>query len=247
MVANLDSPTFRDVVKRLEEFKNDEYAAHHQSFFKTGRGCYGEGDVFLGLTVPKQREIASGFRNLPLEEIEKLLMSPFHECRFTALVILINFFNKGNDEDKSDAVNLYLRSTQFINNWDLVDVSAHKILGPWLENRDRNVLYTLADSDSLWEQRISILTTMHFVRRGDFDDCLAISERLLYHRHDLIHKAVGWLLREIGKKDRAVLDDFLQKYYKTMPRTMLRYAIEKHSATERREYLGKGKILSDKS
>lgn len=226
-----------DVVERIKKSGNDAYAAHHQKFFKTENGGYGEGDLFYGLRVPEQRIIAKEFHELPLSEVQELLLNPYHECRLTALIILTEYFQKGDEASKEAAVKLYLNSTAYINNWDLVDLSCYKILGPWLEGRDRLVLYKLADSVSLWEQRIAVITTMHFIRHGDFTDCLAISEKLLNHPHDLIHKAVGWMLRETGKRSKLIEDDFLNKHYKDMPRTMLRYAIEKYPENERQAYL----------
>lgn len=230
-------PTAEQIIALIKQSKNDKYAVHHQKFFKTEKGGYGEGDLFYGLKIPEQRRIAKESGSLPLTGIEKLLHNPYHECRMTALIILIEYFQKGDNADKEAAVNLYLDSTEYINNWDLVDITCYKLLGPWLEKRDRSLLYKLADSHSLWEQRISIITTMHFIRRGDFDDCLAISEKLLNHPHDLIHKAVGWMLREVGKRNKSNEDEFLKKHYKTMPRIMLRYAIEKYPETERQAYL----------
>jgi 3-methyladenine DNA glycosylase AlkD len=230
-----------DVVEEIKQNRNASCAAHHQRFFKTGPGEYGEGDLFHGLRVPLVRQIAKKFRQTPLEEIKKLLEDPYHECRMAALFILIDYFSRSGEDEKAAAVELYLGSTDFINNWDLVDLSCYKLLGPWLKKRDRAVLYRLSESDSLWEQRISIITTMHFIRCGDFIEALAISEKLLNHPHDLIHKAVGWMLREAGNRDKAAEDGFLRSHYRQMPRTMLRYAIEKYPEAERQAYL-KGRI-----
>lgn len=233
--------TADDVIKTLNANQNPAKAKQLLRFFKTGEGEYGEGDQFLGITIPEQRAIAKKYKTMRLDEIKRLLENPWHECRMTALFILINYFNLGKELEKEAAVRLYLDSTDYVNNWDLVDSSAYKLLGPWLENRDRSVLYRLAESESLWEQRIAIIATMHFIRKNDFTDTLALSEKLLNHHHDLIHKAVGWMLREAGNRNKAAEDAFLKKHYHRMPRTMLRYAIEKYPEEERQAYL-KGQI-----
>lgn len=199
-----------------------------QGYFKTGKGEYGEGDVFIGVYVPDQRNIAKRYyKEVTLAEIEALLHEPIHEYRLTALYTLSLMYEKMADK-RSDIAALYLRNTKNINNWDLIDVSAPKILGPYLlETGNTSVLYEFARSGELWQQRIAIMSTLAFIRAGRYDDTLTISQILLHHKHDLIHKAVGWMLRVVGDKDRAVEIEFLKMHYRDMPRTMLRYAIEK--------------------
>lgn len=212
-------------------------AEHSQRFFKTGKGEYAEGDVFLGLTVPKQRKIASKFKDLPLNEIQKMLNSVIHEYRFVAIVLIVNRFKRTKDtQERKKLINFYLDNTENINNWDLVDVSA-RILGEYLYDKDRTKLYDLAHSNNLWEQRIAIIATSYFIDKNEFTDTIKISEILLDHNHDLIHKAVGWMLREVGKRDLNVLLEFLNKYNTVMPRTMLRYSIEKFPQDLRLHYL----------
>lgn len=232
--------TAQNIITDLQALGNPEKADHLSRFFKTGKGEYGEGDLFIGVTVPEQRGIAKKYRSAGFPVLRELIASPYHEVRLTALLILVSQFEKNKNEGfRKSCVDFYLSQTRYINNWDLVDLSCYKLLGVWLTDKDRSLLYTLSESANLWEQRISIVTCMHFVRKGDFKDCLALSERLLNHPHDLIHKAVGWLLRETGKKDRQVLTDFLQTRYRQMPRTMLRYAIEHYPEEERKKYLAK--------
>ncbi|MFH1802682.1 MAG: DNA alkylation repair protein [archaeon] len=218
----------------LKSLASPEKAKLLQRYFKTGKGQYGEGDIFLGVTVPEIRAIAKKYKDLPLEEIKSLLTSKIHEERLTALLLLVHLYQKNPDKK---FVDLYLSNTKYINNWDLVDLTSHKILGHYLENKPRDILYNLAKSTSLWERRISIISTFYFIPKKDFKDALALAEILLHDKHDLMHKAVGWVLREIGKKDLPTLQIFLKKYYKTMPRTMLRYAIEKFPEEERKKYL----------
>lgn len=221
----------------LIKLKNPAKAKILARFFKTGKGEYGGGDVFLGISVPKQRKIAKKYINADLKDVEKLLQSKIHEHRLTTLLIAVAKYQKADDKGKKEIVNFYLRNTRWINNWDLVDLSAEKILGAYLFNKDRSILYKLADSKNLWERRIAILSTFYFIKNNQFTDALKISEVLLKDGHDLIHKAVGWMLREIGKRNQAVAEKFLLKYYKRMPRTMLRYAIEKFSERKRKMYL----------
>jgi 3-methyladenine DNA glycosylase AlkD len=223
----------------LEKLSDPEHAMKLQGFFKTGEGEYGEGDLFLGVRVPDQRRIAKKYRNLPLTDVLELLQSEIHEHRLTALFILTEQFKKGDEEVRRRIVDLYLSNTASVNNWDLVDSSAHKILGAWLVDKTRDVLYELAESENLWERRISIISTFAFIKRGGLVDALALAEALVDDEHDLIHKASGWVLREVGKKDQSVLEKFLLKHYKTMPRTMLRYAIERLPEERRRFYMGR--------
>lgn len=226
------------ITSDLKALGNPDKAAHLSRFFKTGKGQYGEGDLFIGVTVPEQRNVVKKYQTADLETLEKLICSPFHEIRLTAILILLSKYEKEKEtEVRKTYVDFYITHTPYINNWDLVDLSCYKLLGHWLADKDRNILYEWAVCDDLWKQRISIVSCMHFIRKGDFHDCLAISDLLIHHPHDLIHKAVGWLLRETGKKDRAVLTGFLNNRYKTMPRTMLRYAIEHFPETERKKYL----------
>jgi 3-methyladenine DNA glycosylase AlkD len=206
-------------------------------FFKTGKGEYGYGDVFVGVTVPEQRKIAKRFANLPLMEIEKLLLSDVHECRMTALFILVGQYERGDPRTRDDIVRLYLRNRSRVNNWDLVDSSASYILGQHLLKRDRKIIYTLVRSKSLWDRRIAIIATQAFIREDDFTDTLKLAEILFQDEHDLIHKAVGWMLREVGNRSLAVEESYLKKYVHMMPRTMLRYAIEKFSEVKRKKYL----------
>lgn len=229
-----------EIISQLKKAGNPEKAAHLSRFFKTGKGEYGEGDLFLGVTVPEQRTIAKKYRETDHTVLHELLLSPYHEVRLTGLLILVEQFTKHKEPAyRQCCVDFYLAHTSRINNWDLVDLTCYKIVGVWLTDKDRQLLYQLAASQNMWKQRISIVSCMHFVRQGDFKDCIAISDRLLGHHHDLIHKAVGWLLRETGKKDRTTLTEFLATHYTRMPRTMLRYAIEHFPEEERKYYLKK--------
>jgi 3-methyladenine DNA glycosylase AlkD len=222
--------------KELDDHKNLKKAKILSRFFKTGKGQYGEGDIFLGIKVPEQRRIAKKY-NLSLEEIQELLNSKIHEYRLVALFVLIDKYKKF--KDKKIIVDFYLKNTRNINNWDLVDLSASKILGEYLIDKNKEILYKLAKSNDLWEKRISIIATLAFIKTNKFEDTLKISKILLNDKHDLIHKAVGWMLREVGKKDQKVEEEFLKKCYKKMPRTMLRYSIEKFDEIKRKDYLKK--------
>jgi len=226
-----------DVKKELKKYINKQKAEKYKSFFKTAKGDYGEGDIFLGVVVPDQRKVAKIYKDLPIDEIEILLHDPIHECRFTALVILINCFEKASESEKETYVNLYMYNYTQVNNWDLVDVSAPKILGPWFYDKERKTLYEWAKSGHLWKERIAIMSTFYFIKKNDYKDALAIADILLNHDHDLIHKAVGWMIREIGNRDLDIEINFLKNRYKKMPRTMLRYAIEKFPEKLRKSYL----------
>ncbi len=229
-----------DHIKRdLSQLSDPDRAKKLSGFFKTGKGQYGEGDVFLGIPVPEQRKVAKKYIDLSLKDLQELLNSKIHEHRFTALVILISKYRKAEKLGKEEIFNFLLKNIENINNWDLVDSSAPRIVGDYLVNKDRSILYKLAKSNSLWERRISILSTFIFIDNNDFEDALNISELLLQDKHDLIHKAVGWALREIGKRDQNVEERFLTKYCLQMPRTMLRYAIEKIDEKKRKFYLTK--------
>ncbi len=226
------------VRSELKSAGNPDRAAHHERFFRAYPGGYGEGDRFFGVTVPSQRKIALRYRHLPLAQILRLLRDPVHECRLTALFILIDQFERGDDPGRRSILDTYLDHLDQVNNWDLVDASAPKILGAFLaDGGDRTILRELAESGHLWRQRVAVVACHRCIREGDFADFLAIAESLLYHEHDLIHKAVGWMLREVGKRDEAVLHDFLRSRYQTMPRTMLRYAIERFDRPTRTAYL----------
>ena len=230
--------TMLDQIKRdLSKLSNPEKAKKLSGFFKTGKGEYGEGDIFLGISVPEQRKVAKRYLDLPLSDLQELLSSKIHEHRLTALLILVSKYGKTNNSGKEEIFRFYLKNTENINNWDLVDLSAPKIIGDYLFNKDTSILFKLAKSDNLWERRIAILSTFKFIRNNDFEDALSISELLLHDEHDLIHKAVGWMLREIGKRDQEIEERFLSKYYMQMPRTMLRYAIEKFDENKRKFYL----------
>jgi 3-methyladenine DNA glycosylase AlkD len=227
------------IKKEMSQLSDPNRAKNLSWFFKTGKGQYGEGDIFLGIPVPEQRKVAKKYVDLSLEDLQELLNSKVHEHRFTALVILIIKYRKAEESGKKEIFDFYLRNTENVNNWDLVDLSAPRIVGDYLINRERSILYKMAKSDSLWERRISILSTFTFIDNNDFEDALNISELLLHDEHDLIHKAVGWALREIGKRDQNVEERFLAKHCLLMPRTMLRYAIEKFDEAKRKRYLNR--------
>ena len=250
------------IKKELNILGNSERAKNLQRFFKTGKGEYGEGDVFLGIDggVPAKRKIAKKYENLSFSNLQNLLDSKIHEYRFIALVILVNKFKKigksnfpkckpskclQNSQllvEQKEIFDFYIKNARRVNNWDLVDTSAPHIVGRYLQNKkDREILYKFAKSKNLWKKRISIISTFAFIRKGQFEDTLKIAEILLNDEHDLIHKAVGWMLREVGNKDRKVEERFLIKHYGQMPRTMLRYAIEKFPESLRQKYL-KGEI-----
>ena len=208
-----------------------------QRFFKTGPGGYAEGDLFIGVTVPLVRQVCRECRGTGVDEIAVLLQSPVHEDRLLALFLLVDAFTHGNEPERRRIYRLYLSTTRFINNWDLVDSSAPQIVGGWLRDRSRLPLTRLGKSRSLWERRIAIMATQHFIKQGDFADTFRIADILLADEHDLIHKAVGWMLREVGNRDGRAERAYLKPRYKRMPRTMLRYAIEKFPDDERRKYL----------
>lgn len=225
----------------LRAIANPAKARLLSRFFKTGRGEYGEGDVFLGVMVPETREIAKRYASMPLQEVRELLSSGIHEERLTGLLILVDKYRKSGEGERKRIFDFYLANTHGINNWDLVDLSAPEIVSGYLLEhvKERAVLYRLARSHSIWERRISILGTFQFIKARQFGDSLKIAGMLLEDEHDLIHKAVGWMLREIGKRDQAVEERFLKKHCKTMPRTALRYAIERFDADRRRYYMKK--------
>ncbi len=226
----------QDELKKLE---NPEKAKSCQKFFQTYKGGYGEGDQFWGVSVPRQRAIAKKFfKEISLQESGLLLSSKYHEERLTAVFILVLKYQKAKTEDeKQKVVNTYLNNIEGVNNWDIVDSSAHKILGPYLIDKDKSLLYELLDSENLWKQRIAIIATYHFISKNKYDDTIKMAKMMLPHKHDLIHKAVGWMLREVGKRDFNTEYTFLKKHYKAMPRTMLRYAIEKFDEELRQQFL----------
>jgi 3-methyladenine DNA glycosylase AlkD len=215
------------ILQEILSMADPEKAVFLQRYFKTGKGQYAEGDVFLGLTVPMVRDIVKHSPPLPLTEIEQLIRSEYHDARLAGFLLLVKQFKKATEPERKAIFDFYLKHARRANNWDLVDASCRDIIGLYLlDKADRTALYRLAESDNLWEQRMSIVSTWMFIKYRRFDDTLALAEKLLHHPHDLMHKAVGWMLREVGKKDRAALRDFLERHYTTMPRTMLRYAIE---------------------
>ena len=232
-------PFLFQLKKELKELSNSKQAKNLQRFFKTGKNEYGEGDIFLGVKVPIQRKIAAKFQNLSLKDIEKLFGSKIHEHRMTSLFILISKYEKADEREKKIIFNFYLKNIKNINNWDLVDISAPKIVGDYLMEKPKEILYKFAKSKNLWKKRIAIISTYAFIKNNEFDDALKISEILIADKQDLIQKAVGWMLREIGKRDQKIEEKFLKKYYLKMSRTMLRYAIERFDENKRKFYLKK--------
>jgi 3-methyladenine DNA glycosylase AlkD len=230
-------PTAAAMLRALRAVSNRARVADLQRFFRTGAGQYGEGDRFIGATVPAVRTLCRQFKTASLESIDSLLQSPIHEARLLALLLLVQAFRATDERGQRRIYTLYLSRTPFINNWDLVDTSAPHIVGGWLAVRSRAPLRRLARSESLWERRISIIATLYFIRRHDLDDTFALADLLLNDPHDLIHKAVGWMLREAGDQDPAAARRFLATRHTRMPRTMLRYAIEKYPEAERQRYL----------
>ena len=226
-----------ELEKELSSLEDSHTASFLKRFFKTGPGEYGEGDLFRGIRVPVLRKLAKEYQSLTLGETEVLLRSSYHEDRLLALLILVRACLRGDDAVKEKAFDLYLKNTQFINNWDLVDSSAAQIVGAFLWDKNRDVLYRLARSSDLWERRIAIIATFHFIRRCEFTETLKIAEILLAAREDLIHKAVGWMLREVGNRNMNIEEGFLRNHHKRMPRVMLRYAIEKFPEPKRQQYL----------
>ncbi|MBU4284635.1 DNA alkylation repair protein [Patescibacteria group bacterium] len=227
-----------DIEREIKKHADPKRAKSSLWFFKTRKGEYGEGDVFLGINNPTARKIAKEFSSLAINDLSKVIKSKFHEERLIALLILVSKFQKTDEENRRKIYNFYLKHTQYINNWDLVDLSAYKIVGAYLEDKDKKILYELAKSKSIWKRRIAILSTFHYIGHGNSREALKIAEILLNDKHDLIHKAVGWMLREIGKCcGEEIEEKFLRKYYKIMPRTMLRYAIERFGEKKRKFYL----------
>lgn len=245
-----------EIKKDLKKLSNPDKIPDFQRFFKTKKGEYGEGDIFIGVKMPDVRKVVRKYcKELDLQQVQELLNSKIHEERMTALLVLVEkylFYNKlaskhkqelgiNKCELREEIVDLYLKNYQAINNWDLVDLSAPKILGDWFIDKDKSVLYEWAKSNNLWKKRIAMMACFGFIRQNEYEDALNIAEILLFDEHDLIHKAVGWMLREIGNRDLATEEKFLKRYYKKMPRTALRYAIEKFPEPKRKKYLN-GKI-----
>ena len=231
----------KNIKKRLEQLASRETAEILQKFFKTGPGEYGEGDIFIGVRVPDLRKLAKEFQDIAMSEVRAFLASSIHEERFLALLILVRNYGSGDEITKKKICDLYLENTPFINSWDLVDGSAHHIVGAFLMGKNKAPLYRLAKSENLWERRIAIISTFQFIKHDQYQETLEIAKILLTDPEDLIHKAVGWMLREIGKRDGVAEETFLKKHYIKMPRTMLRYAIEKFPEPKRQRYL-KGNI-----
>ncbi|TGE25580.1 DNA alkylation repair protein [Hymenobacter aquaticus] len=225
--------------KTLHTLSDPARAILLQRFFKTGPGEYGAGDQFLGLTLPQQREVARQFRELPLAEAEQLLASPWHEVRQTALIIWTLQFQKAGPAGRQAIHAAYLRSRARVNNWDLVDITCPLLIGTYLLDKDRTLLYELAAENHLWSQRMSIVSTLALIRKGQFQDTFGVAELLLSHPHDLIHKATGWMLREVGKRNEPALEEFLTDHHGQLPRTALRYAIEKFTPAQRQHYMRK--------
>lgn len=228
-----------ELKKELKKLANPKYAEVAERFFKTGKGEYGEGDIFFGIRMGPTRDLAKKYYDIKLKDIALLIKDKYHEVRMCSLLILVYQYQKGNPAEKKKVFDFYLKNTQHINNWDFVDVTCPNIVGDFLLDKNRNILYKLAGSQNLWERRIAIISTFTFIRDNDFKDTIKIAELLLNDNHDLIHKAVGWMLRETGKRDSKRLEVFLDKYYKKMPRVMLRYSIEKLDERKRKYYLNK--------
>lgn len=232
----MDSTSLRGDLKRLGTTKKAKASAW---FFKTGPGEYGEGDVFFGVTVPEQRLVSKKYSDLPLSEIQKLLDDNVHECRLTALMILVSQYEKGDKKVKEKIVKFYLKNSKKVNNWDLVDSSAPYILGDYLRDKERSILYKFAESKNLWQRRISIVSTLFLIKFGEYEDTFKLCKILFKDKEDLIHKACGWALREVGKKSEKTLLNFLDINVTVMPRTTLRYSIERLSESKRKYYLNK--------
>ena len=229
----------KDIIQAFRKEGRPEIAEHSSRFFKTAIGEYGEGDRFLGIRVPVVRTYAKKYKGASPAVVRKLLTSEFHEERLLSVILLVEKFKSGSAEDRKSIYEMYIGHTAYINNWDIIDTSAPHIVGAYLKDRSKHKLYEFARSDSLWERRIAIMATFHYIRQTEFEAALEISELLVHDKEDLIHKAVGWMLREIGKRDRVAEERFLKKHIKRMPRTMLRYAIEKFPEKKRKAYLTK--------
>lgn len=224
-----------DIRRELRRHADPKRAAVSKGFFKTGKGEYDEGDVFIGVTVPDSRKVAKKYVNISLDDLRDLIQSKIHEERLVGFLVLVEKYKNG---ERESAYRFYLENMRYANNWDLVDLTADKIVGDFLLDKNKSILYKLAKSDNLWERRVSIVSTFNFIKNNKFDDTLEIARILLNDRHDLIHKAVGWMLREVGKRNLKAEETFLKKHYGIMPRTMLRYAVEKFDDEKRKFYMG---------
>lgn len=225
------------IINEIKSYENKKFAAHHSIFFKTAKGEYGSGDLFLGLKVPTVRMISKKYYDkVNLKQINILIKNPYHEIRLAAIIMLVLKYKKAEPKEKEKIFKLYLKNVNYINNWDLVDVSAQYIVGPFVFGSSKK-LWELAKTDHLWSQRISVLSTFYFIRQGSYQATLDLSKHFLSHKHDLIHKATGWMLREIGKRDISALCAFLDEHHKVMPRTMLRYSIEKLPQDKKKFYM----------
>ncbi|MDR1182106.1 MAG: DNA alkylation repair protein [Bacteroidales bacterium] len=233
--------TAQIIINSLQYLSDANKARSMQGFFKTGKGEYAEGDIFWGIIVPKVRQVASIYYDISLKNIKQLIKHPVHEVRLCALLILVEQFKKGSKEEKDTIVDFYLSNIKYVNNWDLVDLSCYHLLGKYLMDKPKDILYKFARSSKIWKQRIAIVSTLAFIRSNDFEDALALSEMLLKQTHPLTHKATGWILREIGKYDESRMIDFLKTYYEKIPRTVIRCAIEKLPEKDRKNIL-KGKF-----
>ena len=231
------SSSLSTIRRELRSLGDPAIAAHAQRFFKTGKGEYGEGDRFLGIRVPVIRKLIRKHRSATLETFTKILKSKWHEERLFAALAMADRFARADEAEQKSIFDIYTANLEFVNNWDIVDGSAHLIIGPWLESRSRKLLYKLALSEVLWERRVAIMSTYHYIKQKEFEDTFALAEILLDDDEDLIHKAVGWMLREVGNRDLKAEEKFLRKHYKKMPRTMLRYAIERFPEKKRKNYL----------
>jgi len=238
----------QDIKNECQSLADPETARHSQRFFKTGKGEYGEGDIFLGIRVPVIRQLAKKYHQLPLNNITSLLKSKYHEQRLLALIMLVNLYKKSDDTTRKTIFDIYINNFKYINNWDLIDTTTPHIVGAYLFDKDRSLLYEFAASDNLWKRRMSVLACFYFIKKNDFNDGLTLAELLLEDNEDLIHKAVGWMLREIGKKNYGKTTSFLDKFAFCMPRTMLRYALEKFPADTRKSYMAmKHRLTAHKS
>ncbi|HRX64229.1 MAG TPA: DNA alkylation repair protein [Candidatus Absconditabacterales bacterium] len=232
---------YSQIKKELLALQNSEKAGILQGFFKTGKGEYGEGDVFLGITMPQQRQVVKKyFKEISFDDIQKLLESKYHEFRMSGLLCLVYKYEFEKDETREKNIfDFYVKNLEYVNNWDLVDVTCPKIIGDYLLDKEKDILYNFAKSENMWIQRVAIVSTWTLIKNGQLKDTIKLAEILLDHEHDLIHKAVGWMLRELGKKDKCLLEKFLEKNVKLMPRTMLRYSIERFGDQERKFWLNK--------
>lgn len=237
--SNLKIKLYQLIISDLKKLANKEKAKVMSGFFKTGKGQYGEGDIFLGITVPDQRRIAKRYQEASFADVKKLLADKIHECKLTGLLILVEKFDESEESQRKKIIDLYIDNIKHVNNWDLVDLSADKILGVYILDKNRSILKKMATSKNLWERRIAIVSTLAFIKQNKFDDTLKISEILIHDKEDLIHKAVGWMLREVGKRNKKTEIYFLKKHYKNMPRTMLRYSIERFSESEKKFFMAK--------